>query len=419
MLLNQAVAAPLPRSQSSARGRRRIGPWPVFGPGRWRGEFFNATDIRELVDNFYRFKKPMNTPSPFYEPFVSINHNDETRGLVEGEVISVGQGMPGYPGWFWVLLEVNEPTAAAMDSGRLPHASIEFWDTWQKSDAELSGFPYLPDGKRVGRILSAVTLAGALPPAVKGQPRPPQSQPAPDRRFSNSPTRSLTVRIPSMDPMQDLIAKFKAAVPGLTDEQYTQLAQASMGGDDAAPAPDAMMGDAMAADPMAADASSMGAMPQNAAMDAPPADKMFSDPKFQKAVQQAVQKALVAEKAKEVTASTAEGVKKFCDTLKTGRHVTPAEADRLQAELLGLSPAARELSLATLSKIHKIEQPLPKADRKFASNPAGVTAGNTSLVTTLMTKYPAMSERVAKVYAARGDDGLREAERSYGKAAKN
>jgi hypothetical protein len=344
-------------------GRRVIEHWRVFGPGFWKGERFTRDCIAEMVKNYHRFVNPIYglSTGPFYTPTCSINHDDDTAGLVDGIVIDAGQDPDG---WLWVSIALDSLVAWAIDQRKLRSASIEYWDTNRWDDMRLSGFP-LVNGKPAGRILSRVSLMGAVPPAVKGQPLPPLSRAATsaDRRFSNAPTHFFTTRITPMN-LKDLVEKFRSVVPGLTDDEYMALAQSATGDPSAGvPNMDAATGAMM-------DASGMGGMDAMPSMPDPmdkKPDAMLGDPRFLRAVTQAFNKLQAEKEAKDLQNATAAEVKKFCDAIRDSKK-NLAEADRLQRELLALTPTARLLQLQALQRT-PLKPPTP-ADRKFSDGTA-------------------------------------------------
>lgn len=391
-------SAPLPKSQPAGdAGRRLIRHWRVFAPGKWNGEDWTRAEVEELAENYRQFIKPINSPDPYWVPWVSINHNDGTAGLANGRVVDCGVDPDG---WFWVTFTLSELVANALDKGELPYASIEWWNTRLPSHQKTSGFPKKRNGKPFGVILRAVTLCGARPPAVRGQPRPPLSEPIRDawlQRFDDSvsPSRA-TVEIPNVD---ELIQKLMEADPSLTPEQCQKIAFVAGdhfaaqqpepdGGEvaavpaDADPAPDAdpsMPPDAsMTGEPAA---SVTAPAPDGMAMDCSKPNDMvqkFADLSKDFAGLQAEIAELKQARATEKAESVTSIVQKFSSDLLASKAVAPAEADRIVAELNKLStPELREANVMAQRRIYRLDE-LAKntpADRKF-SEAADPTVGN-------------------------------------------
>lgn len=408
----------MPRSRPSGEpGRRLIRHWRVFRPGRWNGEPWTERDLREMAENFHRFRQPVNSPDPFYIPFVSINHADGTMGLANGEVRDCGLDPDG---WFWVDFAVDDAVAQALDAGQLPGASIEWWNTRIARDRELSNFPATPDGRPVGLVLRALTLCGAMAPAVKGQPRPPRSQPLDEplpqpwrerfghwiQRFTDpDPPERVFVEIPNVE---KLVQQFLALNPGLTPEQAEQLAYAAgewfvqQSGGSATPTVDSPAAGAIGADAGAQPAASGPPMdepptgPPTASV-APPPDGMAGDrsacapgapgePMVQKfadlAAQLDAQRTRIADLEQRLTAAGKQReaddaaasdrmVQTFADAVRTSKKATPAETERLLKDLRQLSPAARDVQIAVLSRQYGLGAAAPPpADRQFRDEAA-------------------------------------------------
>lgn len=358
------ISAPMPKTRPGGKpGKRLIEHWRVFGPGRWLGQDWTAKQIGEMVANYRKFVKPITSPDPFYIPYVSINHADGSKGLASGDVLDCGQDPDG---WLWVTFDVGDAVAAALDAGHLRHASIAWWNTNLKTDRDLSGFVFTPDGKPIGLILCDVSLLGAMPPGCKGQPRPPKSKELADspwlQKFNAPvPASRVLVEIPNVD---ELIQKLMAAVPGLSPEQYQSLAMASMGGGEVAPAiPPA---DNLAMDPAMGD----------------PMKQMFADFTAFKVQTAAKIAELEADKKKSATEREAEAqavsdalIQKFHDQVIAEKAAVPAEATRIFEDLKAMSPALRETNVAIMSRrLGLTGQKAPPADRQFADRSA--TGGN-------------------------------------------
>lgn len=355
------VAKPWPRTRTGgAGGKRVIERWKVFGPGRWNGENWTESDIAELAENFRRFKRPINTDAPYYTPFVSLNHDDGTMGLANGDVLACG--VDPADGWFWVTFDADPHVADLLDGGQLRAASIEWWNTKRKKDRELSGFPLTPDGKPVGLILRAVTLCGSMAQAVKGQPKAPKSRPKTGadliQRFDNAvPPGRTFVRIPNVE---EIIQKIMAAAPGITPEQAEAIAAAVSGGAPAeanAPPADGMGGD-------------MGGMAANLPPDMPGGDEIkqaFRDLSAVIKRQGAELAAIKAEKTASAKAESDAMIQKFHDAVIAERKALPAEAARILDDLKKLTPTSREVTVGILTKQFGLTgKAAPKADRVFS-----------------------------------------------------
>ena len=361
-----AIAHRMPLSRPGLAGKRVIERWKVFGPGRWNGETWSRSDLEDLAENFRRFRRPASTNAPAYVPFVSINHEDETVGLCWGDVLACG--VDPADGWFWVTFDVDPTVAELLDSGKLRAASIEWWNTRNKRDRELSGFFLTPDAKPIGLILRAVTLCGAMVQAVKGQPRAPRSRPKTGadwiQRFDDAvrPGRTL-VEIPNVD--EQTIQKIMSADPSITPEMAEKIAAALAGG--AAPAE--------TPPPDGAGMDGGGAMPVGdempAGMDTGAALKqVYRD-------LSAVRKKLAAkeaEEAKQANAASDQFIQKFHDAVLAERKATPAEAARILSDLKVLTPSLRETSVGVLTKqLGLTGKAAPKADRQFSDGSAART----------------------------------------------
>lgn len=380
---------------SETSPRWRYEKWKVFGPGFWGGKNWTAADLRQAAENYRRFLKPVasSNGAPFHEPFVSLNHNDGTVGLMEGDVCDCG--IDPSDGWFWVTFDTNDAIKQAIDKRRIRRASVEFWDTRNKTEQQLSGFPLTPDGKPCGVVFRCLSLLGAAAPGVKGQPDPPKPRLVnglPIHQFDDSsPRKRITVEIA---PMDELIAKLKAMMPGLTDDQYADAAQSLMG----ATPPENEGGVDMGAGDMGADP-----MPPAGAPDE--LKQIFRDVStLRKEVVATKQKlqALESDRLKREVENTKLTVDQFCDRVKQAG-ASPAECDRLKAELTGATPTVRELSMKQLAKAYRIQAPTsPSADYLFQDGSA--KAASRQETEEVTRRVMASTWRGKKLLAANGSN---------------
>lgn len=154
-----------------------------FRPGIWNGKPFDAQFIKALSDNFQKYSAG---DSPYYRPYVSINHKDfaAADGGISLRDLRFGviRGARVNPGGVLALdaAEVPEVVGSMRNAGLLTDPSIEFFEpVFDESGKQIDGFRRQDGTLEPGPVLKCLTLLGSEAPAVKGLP------PLPAAKFSH------------------------------------------------------------------------------------------------------------------------------------------------------------------------------------------------------------------------------------------
>lgn len=162
-----------------------------FRPGVWNGIPHDLDFIKQLVSNFERYSTG---ESPYYRPYISINHDDKLQAgavaaaRLKGDTLHLDG------------VDIPEPVGAWRNAGGISQPSIEYYEPIYDATGRLIDGFRCPDGSiSPTPVLKCLTLLGADAPAVKGLPPLPAATFA-DRRhmggrvrkFSNdSPTQQV------------------------------------------------------------------------------------------------------------------------------------------------------------------------------------------------------------------------------------
>ena len=158
----------------------------VFRRGTWNGQKYGDEAPHKLAESFEYFRKPdPQTGEPFYEPYVSINHDEypHLAGFQFGLLSAVHVDDKG-------LLqldanEVPEEIGELVRSGKLRKPSLEFAEPQRDASGNLIGGMVGPDGKIYdGPVIKCLTFLGSEAPGVKGLPDLPD--PVPSRKLSDN-----------------------------------------------------------------------------------------------------------------------------------------------------------------------------------------------------------------------------------------
>lgn len=195
----------------------------AFRPGVWNGETHTADFNRLIVANFKRFSSG---PSPYYQPYVSVNHKDEfAAGFVSGarlngDVLTLDAD------------DVPEMVGQLRASGAIRQPSIEYFKPKRDEAGNLIDGFRGPDGKIVdGPVLKCLTLLGADSPAVKGLPPLPYatfSQRGPTARFGVVPMDRAAM-IAALQALGADVSSVTEATPDEVVKAWLESLQAAKG----------------------------------------------------------------------------------------------------------------------------------------------------------------------------------------------
>lgn len=218
----------------------------AFHPGVWNGKDHDAAFVKALVDNF---KKYSSGPTPYYRPYVSLNHKDELQsGFVSGARLKSGSVLS------LDADDVPEPVGKWRAAGAIRQPSIEYFEPVYDEKGKLVDGFRKPDGSiETGPVLKALTLLGADSPGVKGLPElpfakyshtpvhPAFARGARVRRFSNSggDVMDRAAMIAALQALNMDVSGITDAVPDEVLKAFLTALQATQG-TPAAPAPDAV-----------------------------------------------------------------------------------------------------------------------------------------------------------------------------------
>lgn len=140
--------------------------------GVWNGVPVTKADMQAMAENFAQFSSG---ESPYYQPFISLNHDDPLNcGIIVGadfdgtELHLDGDNIP-------------EEVGAWVNGGRLHGASIEFWEPKYDDTGNLVGTFMTPDGTYSATpVIKCLSLLGNQAPGMKGMAQLPTA------RFSDS-----------------------------------------------------------------------------------------------------------------------------------------------------------------------------------------------------------------------------------------
>lgn len=139
-----------------------------FRPGTWNGIEVSEQDERDMVANFAKYSTG---DSPYYSPYISINHKDELKSGSVSNAYMQGDRL--------VLDGKNIPSEVGewIESHQIEQPSIEFWKPTYENGKIVEGF-MCPDGQYSQTcVLKCVTFLGNDAPAVKGLPNLPMPAP--------------------------------------------------------------------------------------------------------------------------------------------------------------------------------------------------------------------------------------------------
>lgn len=236
-----------------------------FRPGVWNGKPFGPEFIRTLHDNFQKYSAGA---SPYYRPYLSINHKNAVAmgdgftvkdlrfGVVDGARVGPGHTLVLSAG------EIPEPVGAMRNSGQLTEPSIEFFEPVYDDDGNLvDGFRRPDNSIEPGPVLKCLTFLGSDAPAVKGLP------PLPAAKFSHGARVSKFGVAMDRTAMLEALKAFNVdtsiipdAIPDEVIAAWLASLQAAQAGQSQAPgntAPDATGGQAGSGATTMADATAL------------------------------------------------------------------------------------------------------------------------------------------------------------------
>ena len=195
-----------------------------FVEGYRNGEWYDESDIQELVDNFKKLKN-------HWQPYVSVNHEQhpEYKGLAFGDVtdaklayVKLDKSTGKYElvpkstpqakaALILTATDVPQETVELYNSRRLPRISIEFFDHTAPFTFE--------DGRKIDtNVLKSMSLLGSQSEAVKGMPQAKAFADAKRIKYGKpAPRANFVTGIPK---------KFGAYPMMNREEMLTQLSEA-------------------------------------------------------------------------------------------------------------------------------------------------------------------------------------------------
>src|SRR5882724_5189883 len=156
-----------------------------FQPGYWKGNYYTPEFVKSLHDNFQKYSAG---DSPYYVPFLNLNHKDEFRygsivnATMDGDILKLS------------ARKIPKPIADMVRNEHIAERSIEFYEP-KMVDGKQEGF-FGPDGKLVnGPVIRCLSLLGNQSPAVKGLgPLPtPTPESGSTSKFHERPSQRKTV----------------------------------------------------------------------------------------------------------------------------------------------------------------------------------------------------------------------------------
>lgn len=221
-----------------------------FRPGTWNGRKFDSAFISAMRDNFVRYSTG---PTPYYRPYLSINHEDfkkfaDSQGVGGFDVKDVRFGTVDGA---WVTPDgrlilnagnVPEPVGVMRNSGLLAEPSIEFFEpVYDEAGKLVDGFRR-PDGSiEPGPVLKSLTLLGADAPAVKGMSALPVAKFASGARVSRFGVTPMD-RAATLEALKALGVDVSMVTDAVPDEFLTAILNMLQAKNAAPPVADATAG---------------------------------------------------------------------------------------------------------------------------------------------------------------------------------
>jgi hypothetical protein len=221
-----------------------------FRPGVWNGKPFGPEFIRTLHDNFQRYSSGA---SPYYRPYLSINHKNAVAmgdgftvkdlrfGVVDGAKVGPGHTLVLSAG------EIPEPVGRMRNGGQLTEPSIEFFEPVYDDDGNLvDGFRRPDNSIEPGPVLKCLTFLGSDAPAVKGLPPLPAAKFSHGARVSKFGANAMdrTAMLEALKAFNVDTSIIPDAIPDEVIAAWLASLQAAQAGQSQAPATDATGGQA-------------------------------------------------------------------------------------------------------------------------------------------------------------------------------